>query len=245
MITAWLRRGSVLVGAVAVLAGCAGRQPNLAQLGPDALFQQGSAAYTAGRYGRSVELLEHFVEQNPGDPRVPQARLTIGRAHLADGEYLSATADFQRLVTDFPSSPLAREARFGICDAYDRLSPDPELDQEYTRAAITHCESIAQYYPGTPEAQEATAKLAALRGKLARKLYQTGMFYFDRRAYDAAVVYFDDTVRLYADTSVAPAALLKIVESYTRIGYEEEATEARERLRREYPQSVEARGLDG
>ena len=37
---------------------------------------------------------------------------------------------------------LADDARFMACRSYEELSPDPQLDQEYTRAAIDHCCSL-------------------------------------------------------------------------------------------------------
>ena len=41
--------------------------------------------------------------------------------------------------------------------------------------------------------------------------------------------------------AVAPTALLRVVESYQRMGYREEEAAARQRLLAEYPQSAEAR----
>lgn len=243
MISVRFRNFCVVAVGLLLLAGCGSRQPRINQLGPDALYSGGIEAYEAGRYGRAIPLLERFAQEHLGDPRVPQARMTLGRAHLARREYVPAATEFQRLVTDFPSHPLAPEARFGICDAYTRLSPRPALDQEYTHAAIAHCESVASLYPGTPQAQQASGHVAELREKLARKVYENGLFYFRRRAYDAGVIYFQDVMEQFPSTSYAPAALLRLIESYDRIGYVEEAAEARERLLREYPQSLEAQGL--
>jgi len=203
------------------------------------------AAYAARRYDRAIERLEAFARDNFGDPRVPEARLTLGRSRVAKREYVAASADFQRVVADFPTHPLGREARFGMCDAYTRLSPRPQLDPEYTNAAIGHCEAYARSYPGTPEAELATGRVAEMRSKLAQKAYENGMFYFRRRAYDAAVVYFEDAVTRFPDTHFAPTALLRMYESYQRIGYTEEAAEVRARLLRDYAASPEARGLTG
>jgi TolA-binding protein len=55
------------------------------------------------------------------------------------------------------------------------------------------------------------------------------------------VIYFNDTVNGWPETPWAPAALARVVEAYTRIGYREEADQARQRLLRDFPQSPEAR----
>ncbi|CAN5850532.1 outer membrane protein assembly factor BamD [soil metagenome] len=225
------------------LSACGGRQQRPDQLAPDVLYQRGTEAFEAGRHARAIEFLQPFVLQHIGDPRMPDALYTLGSAFMQRREFISAASEFQRLAADFPSHPQAVPARLGTCEAYMQLSPQPQLDQEYTHAALAHCEALAISFPGAPEGEQASAHIAELRGRLAQKAYETGMFYFRRRAYDASMVYFQEAVNSFPDTTVAPAALLRLYEAYTQVGYVEDAQEARERLLREYPQSAEARGL--
>lgn len=229
----------------AALAACGGNsQPRTAPT-PDALFERGTTLFEQGKNRKAAQVLQEFVEQYVADPRVPQALLLRGRAHARAGEHLMATADFLRVATEFPRDSLAQPARYALCEAYVELSPRPALDQEYTRAALGYCDSYAALYPGTEEAREAERLVTGMRTRLARKLYDNGYFYFRRRAYDAALIYFAQAVREYPATPVAPMALLRMYESYGRLGYEEEQAEVRERLLREYPQSPEARSLAG
>jgi outer membrane protein assembly factor BamD len=243
MIRVRMARFSVLFAGLLLLAGCASRSPDLARLAPDDLYRQAISAYEAEDYDEAIRLLEVFVQQHVGDPRAPEARLTLARAHTQEEEYITAATHFQRLLNDFPSSPLALEARSGICASYYELSPRPALDQEYTRSALLHCESVAENFPGTPQGEQASEYVEDLRLKLARKAYNTGVFYLKRKAYDAAVVYFTEVVEQFPRTSVAPAALSQLVETYEQIGYVEEAQEARERLLRDYPESPQAQAL--
>lgn len=245
MNTLTLYRLAVLALGISSFAACAPRRQPPAPPSPETLYREGMAAYSARRYDRAIERLEAFARDNFGDPRVPEARLTLGRARVAKREYVAAAADFQRVVTDFPTHPLGRDARFGMCDAYSRLSPRPQLDPEYTNAAIGHCEAFARAFPGTPDAELAKQRVAEMRAKLAQKAYENGMFYFKRRAYDAAVIYFEEAATRFPDTHFAPTALLRMYESYQRIGYTEEAAEVRARLLRDYAASPEARNLAG
>ena len=223
--------------------GCSSNRENINLLTPDDLFARGLEAFEAGRYERAIIYLEHFSSQYLGDPRMLDARMTLGDAHMARREYATAVNQFQRVVSDFPSAARNREARFKICEAYYRLSPAPPLDQEYTVTALLHCESIAEFFPGTPEADSALVHVETLREKLAKKSFDAGMHYFRRRAYDAAVVYFHEVVDEYPNTSIAPAALEQLVETYGRMGFVEDAEDARERLLRDYPQSPEAQAM--
>jgi outer membrane protein assembly factor BamD len=225
------------------VAACGGRHVPPSQLEPDVQFDRGVEAFEAGRHARAVEFLQPFVLQSIGDPRMPEALYTLARAHEARRQFVSAASEFQRLASEFPTHAYALPARLGTCEAYSNLSPRPQLDQDYTVSALIHCESVVLNFAGTPEAEAAAVRVVEMRQKLAQKEYETGLFYFRRRAFDASVIYFERAATEFPDTVVAPAALLRLHEAYTRIGYVEEATEARERLLREYPESPEARGL--
>jgi outer membrane protein assembly factor BamD len=236
---------AALVALPLMIAGCSARQENLSLLPADDLFARGVAAMERGDYDDAIPLFDYFVIQHLGDPRAPEARVLLADSHMEEREYATAASHYQRLVNDHPFHELSLKARFRTCEAYYLLSPNPQLDQEYTVSAILHCQSVAEYYPGTEEARTATAYVEELQNKLAKKLYDTGVHYFRRGAYDAAVVYLEDTVELYPDSPVAPPALSRLVETYTRMGYVEDAEETRQRLLRDYPQSPEARSLAG
>jgi outer membrane protein assembly factor BamD len=224
-------------------AGCATHRVNPASLSPDALFARADTLYQAKEYGKAIPLLEAFVQQHVTDPRAPQAEFMLGTSYMARKEYLTAATNFQRLVEDFPGSPHDLDARFAICQAYVHLSPKPALDQEYTRAALTHCQSIADNFGGTTQATQAKKYVDQLQDKLAEKLFDTGRFYAKRKAYDSAVVYFRMVVSQYPQTSSAPAALQELAECYKIMGYVEDAEQARQQLLKDYPQSSQAQAL--
>jgi outer membrane protein assembly factor BamD len=235
------RTAAAALGSV-LLAGCHHRhapQP----LSPDVVYARAQEAYAAHKHGRAATLFQQFLALSPGDPRVPVATYLTGRSHMGTHEYVSAAADFLRVVNDFPSDTLARTARMGLCEAYVKLSPRPALDQEYTNSAIAYCQSYAESFPSTPAADRANAAVRDLQTRLAEKEYDTGVFYFRRKAYDAAVIYFNRAANDYPTTPIAPAALLKLVESYGAVGYVEERDAAKARLARDYPESPEAKSL--
>lgn len=230
--------------AVAMFAsGCSARQQNLSELSPDSMYAEAVRAYDEGDLDLASRLLEYFVSENIGHPRAADARLLLGDLNYARRDYAIAATHYQRVAQDFPTYSRSLEARFKICDSYHQLSPQPALDQEFTLAALDHCQSVAENFPGTSEAEQAVEVISELRNKLAEKAYANGVFYFRRGAYDAAVVYFQQVMEDYPTTSVAPAALGQLVETFERIGYVEDAAEAKERLQQDYPESEEAREL--
>lgn len=237
------RRLAPALLAALFLPGCAVFRKDL-PLTPEMAYVRGMNAYQARRWARAAELIKRWVDANSaGDPRMPQALLALGNAHIHTGEYLTASAELLRLITDYPQQAEQQQARFRLCEAYHHLSPKAQLDQQYTETAITYCQSFAEYYGSTAQADTARGWVGQMREKLAYKSYLNGVFYMRRQAYDAAVIYFNDTANGFPDTPWAAAALARMVESYRKINYRDEAEEARQRLLRDFPQSPEARLL--
>lgn len=231
---------------LALLAtACASRGPGLENMDQEALFQYGMERLADRDWSDAIAVFERFTLTFPGDARVPEARFRMGEAYVGQGEYVTAAMEFNRLATDFPAGPWADDARFQVCLAYNELSPAPPRDQQYTVTAIDHCRSLVAYYPESEYVPRAQEIIDSLVNKLAEKDFETAEYYFRRRAYHSANIYYESVAAQYAETSWAPRALLRLHESYTRLGYEQEAQEARERLLREFPSSPQAQQIDG
>jgi outer membrane protein assembly factor BamD len=222
-------------------AACGGRGPMLHELGPQELFERGEREFEARRWDEAIRVFERVVTVHPGHPRIEEAHFLLAESHFNKREFSTAAAEYTRLATAFPRSRWAAEARFKACESYYRLSPNVQLDQQYTKAAVEHCESMIRVFPDSEYAARAQEMLTELREKLAEKVLIGGEFYFRRRAFDSAIMYFEEVVADHAGTAAAPRALLRLVQAYDRIGYDEEARDARERLLREYPDTEAAR----
>src|SRR5947208_6581824 len=71
-----------------------------------------------------------------------------------------------------------------------------------------------------------------LREWFAEKDYKNGMFYFRRRAFDSAIIYFKDVIANYQGTARVVDALMRLVDSYRTIGYSDELKETCGTLRK-------------
>jgi len=239
-----MRLGNKERGLIALVAclGCASA-PRFANMDEDQLFQYAMEKLDAHKWDDASRALDQFVFQFPTDERYQEARYRTGEAHFGKGEYLIAASEFARLASDFPAGPWAERARFEVCESYFRLSPRPQLDQEYTHTAIDQCQTLLVYYPAGEHADTVRTMVSALQNKLATKELEAGQHYFKRGAYDSAIIYYDKVLAGYPSSPAAPKALLGLYRSYQERGWEDEARQARERLLRDFPESAEARSV--
>jgi len=238
-----MRRGKFLAGAVLVLifGACAAKEPQLYQLPSDQLYEMAMQKLEAQKWSDAIRILEHFTGRFPGDPRIEEARFRLGLAYFEKKEYIVAAAEMVRLASDYPNGRYAGEARLKTCESYYRLSPKPQLDQEYTQAAIQHCEALITSFPRSEYTPRAEEIIRELRNKLAEKAYLNGEYYYKRKAYDSAILYYEALLREYEHSPAAPKALLRLVQIYQRLRYAEEMSAARDLLLTNFPDSPQAR----
>jgi outer membrane protein assembly factor BamD len=226
-----------------LVAACAARPQTLSQLPPDQLIERAHAMLRERKWTEAIAAFEQFVIQYPTHPRTQEARYRLGEAYYGKKEYITAGNEFSRLANDYPAGAYADDARFKVCESYFRLSPKTQLDQQYTKSAFDHCQSLIAYFPTSEFVERARELMVELRNKLADKEFMTGEFYFRRGAYDSAIIYYEGTARDYAESAQAPRALARLIEIYKALGYQEEEAATRQRLLKDYPNSAEARAL--
>ncbi len=65
------------------------------------------------------------------------------------------------------------------------------------------------------------------------------MAYMRLKAYDSAILYLKDLVATYPRASVAPAALIKLVQAYRTLGYKEDVQETCGYIKRFHPKTAD------
>src|SRR2546422_4327131 len=195
-----------------------------------------------GDFRRTLAILQRLTfELDPGRPELAQIRYYMAECSFQMGDYVQAASDFRKVADEFSTTEYAPLALLRAGDANLRLWRRPELDPSYGETALAIYQELAGRYPGTEAAARAQMRVQQLREWFAQKDYKNGMFYFRRRAYDSAIIYFKDVIATYPGTSRVPDALMRLVDSYRVIGYGDELKETCTHLRRYFPQTE---GLD-
>jgi TolA-binding protein len=109
----------------------------------DQLYSAALADLGRQSYDRGIENLRTFIQQNPRDARLPEARLRLADAYVSLSRYSDAIPEYEALVREFPTSPLIPAALYRQAQARLALG-DP--------GGCQALRDVADRYPQTPEA---------------------------------------------------------------------------------------------
>jgi outer membrane protein assembly factor BamD len=208
----------------------------------DSLWTRAQRAIRNGKWNDAVKHLDRaLLEFPPGDGRSSQAHFWLGEAHFATGSQLTAAREFRKVSDETPNDPLAAQALLRAGDAYADLWRRPELDPSYGQTALATYQELLNRYPGGSPAKQAQDHIDDLKERFAYKEYKAALYYFRLKAYDSAILYLKDVVATYPKASIAPAALIKLVQAYRTLGYKEDVQETCGYLKRFHPDAAGVR----
>ena len=102
-------------------------------------------------YDQAIESLRAFIQQNPRDTRVPDARMRLADAYVAQHRYSEAILEYEAVAREFPDSPLVPVALYRQAQA--RLALGDQAGCQMLR-------DVADRYPQAPEAALAREALS-------------------------------------------------------------------------------------
>lgn len=240
--------GGLLVAAALVsLAGCRRGFEVRDFANPEALFRGALQEFEQGKWANAIVGFERLtLDLSSRDALLPATYYYLALAHEKQREYLLAAQSFARLTDAFPSDTLAPRAMLGEGRSYQSLWRRVDLDADYGTKAIGTLRVMLTAYPDAPEAAEARDRIATLEDRLAKKDYETGMHYLrTRKAYDSAIIYFDDVIETYPSTPTARLAWFGKLQAFRARKWTDEANDACVEMRKKYPSDAEVRAACG
>ena len=202
----------------------------------DKLYQVAMVEFNAHRYDNAAKAFEKLTLDLPArDPRLPLAFFYLAQSQNKLGENLLAAGTYNRLIDAFPQDTLVADALYLSGRAYQEEWRHPELDATYGNNALTAYKSLLASFPDSKFAEPAKKEIAKLDEWLAEKDYNTGYLYLKRKAFDSAILYFKDVIRLHPNAPKTKEAYLRLLEAYRAIKYTEDARDLCDAMRKAYP----------
>jgi outer membrane protein assembly factor BamD len=233
------RQVAALLLLVLPLLGCGPKELPYS-LPANELYAKGVEELEDGEELKAIELLQKILYEYPGSEYIERARLKIAEAYFNSGDYLLASNEYERFSKEFPLNPQAGAALYRAGIAQEKLSESHNLDQSETRKALSLFKSVEEKFPDGSYADSALVKSYFLNDRLAKKTFENGYFYYKRKYYDSAIIYFETMISEFETTSWLAPAYLYLAKAYDKLQLEDEAREIRVRLLDEYPLTLEA-----
>ena len=229
-----------LVAVMVLVAACHRGAPRVQPVvQPEDQVTRAMELFHRGNMRGAQTLLQRAAfELPPGSPTLAQVRYYLAECYFQIGDRVQAAAEFRKVADEFPTTEYAPLALLRAGDANLRLWRRPELDPTYGETALAIYQELAGRYPDSDAAARARAHVVRLENQFAEKTYKNGMFYFKRKAFDSAIIYYKDVIANYPNSRRTPDALLRLVDSYRAIRYTQELQETCDHLRRYYPNAA-------
>jgi outer membrane protein assembly factor BamD len=202
----------------------------------DSLYAAATGHFRIGKWGKAAQALDRaLLIMGYDDPRRQLGHFMMGEVLMAQGNQLQAVREFRRTADEGGADSLAADALLRAGDAYAELWRRPELDPTYGETALQTYREVQQRYDGSLAASRATTRIQQLQELFAAKEYRTALFYYRLKAYDSAILSLRNVIATYPRTQVVPDALVKLVESYRKVLYQEDLRETCQYIARFFP----------
>jgi len=180
----------------------------------DYKYAKSKEYYEKKEYLKAIPLLEELITIYKGTKNIDDLYYMYAKSHYEQDEFLIAAFHFKNIHDNYPTSKYAEESLFLNAVCYQRMSPEPPLDQEYTEKAIENFQLFVNSYPESEKLEECNNNVRALRRKLEIKAFNGANLYFRIGNYRAAAVAFANFLKAYPDAQDAEKAALLTVKSY-------------------------------
>jgi outer membrane assembly lipoprotein YfiO len=170
--------------------------------------------FSRGKYVQAIDRFQKVRSEYPFAPEVVSAEMKLAEAYYRNEQYpeaIQVIKDFESMHPTNENLPamlyLGGVAHLDQFTAVDR-------DQKTTEIAKGYFERVISGFPNSAYAPKAKEKLARSAEILAEHDFNIASFYLREKKYAAARDRFEEIVRRYRETSIAPKALFQLGESY-------------------------------
>jgi outer membrane protein assembly factor BamD len=224
----------------ASLYGCATTQtdPSTPYRGQTAeqIFISAEACLAKGNNKTAAEKFEALDAIYPCGQYAQRAQLDIIYAYYRSNDMPSAACAAERYIRQYPAGPHADYAYYikgisnfeqdrGFLQRYIRTDL-AERDPGSAREAFNDFKQLICSYPDSCYAPDARERMIYLRNLLARYEMNIAIYYFNRRAYVAAINRASNVLEHYEQSPSVCGALKLMRDAYLRLCLPEQAKEA-------------------
>lgn len=167
---------------------------------------------------RAVDIFAAIVRTAPYGKYTARAQFDIGLARQKQGANDAAIQAYQAVIDKFPNDPIAADAQYQIGYIWFEAARLGTNDQAATHNAKTGFEDFLFRYPKSEKAPQARENLMRLEQKATGDAMKVAKFYDKKKAYRAAVIYYNEVIREQPGSAASDQAKRRIDQIRAKVG---------------------------
>jgi len=206
-------------------------------------------------YKDAIDKFESLDARYPFGDTAEKAQLYAIYAYFKSGNYSVALASTQRFIHLHPDSEHVDYAYFmqgvlnyeqnqGVFERYFSFSDLTERDLTSAKQSFIDFKVLVTSYPNSVYTTAAIEYMAYLRNLMAAQEVAIAQYYYDRKAYVAAINRANEVILHYQGAPSMPDALAIAAQSYSALGLDELATIYYQVLSLNFPNSQQLTQVD-
>lgn len=170
------------------------------------------------KYVKAQDEFKFILSRGTGTEYGDDAQFFLAESYFLNEQYILSIQEYENLTRKMAFSPFFEKARFRICEAFRIESPNYYNDQSYTEKALERYREFLDDFPDSEYSKTVSGSMNALRYKLAKKIYETGILYMKMDEFEPARMSFNQVLDQYYDTDIIENVHYQIIKSYIEQG---------------------------
>lgn len=154
----------------------------------------------------AADLYKHVLRNAPYGPYGAAAQYRLGDAELKMGNFEEAERAYKAVIDEYPNSDWYEKAKYQIAQVSFKSAMTDEYNQDRTNEAISRYEGFQKEGSKVNEVSETDKAIQQLKIKKASSIFNIAHFYFKRKKYASAKIYFEDVIRQFPDLDITNQA---------------------------------------
>ena len=197
----------------------------------------GSEMCIRDRYEDAIVQWKKVKETYHSPELTTKAELNIANAYFLNGDYIEAAAGYEDFRKMHPKHPQAGFALYRMGMSYFKQIHSIDTDQNPVKNAQITFDSYLKLYPAGAHLAEVKEKLHECRDKQLQYELYVGRYYLKTDAYKAAIARFEESLKMFSDSTRRDEVLFYLGKAYLKDGQNTKGREIFGQLVRDFPGS--------
>ena len=204
---------AVFAAVIVAFCSCTSIQRIIKSGDAELILDRGVMFYNAEKWQKAIALLEHCQPYFKGTLKEDTIAFYKARAHFKDGDYMTASEQFDDFRRSFGRSAFIEDAEALYAVSLYNMCPVPERDQTNTARAIVAISEFMSHYPESSQRPLFEDTTKDLTWRMHEKSYLNAYTYYKIERYNSAIIAFRNAIQKYPDSHRREDMMYYIVKS--------------------------------